>query len=481
MDSADMIQLSASAAVAAMRAGEMSALEYADALLDRCAAGAALNAFITLEPAAVRAAALAADAHRAAGGVLGPLHGLPIPVKDSVNTAGIETTVGTRALRGWIPARDATAVARLKAAGAIVLGKTNIHELSFGWTSNNLEFGAVRNPYDPSRIPGGSSGGTAAAVAARMAPLGVAEDTQGSIRVPAALCGITGFRPTTGRYPTDGTAPITSLFDQIGPHARCVADLALFDAVVTGENAPIAPAILAGLRIGIDRSFFFAGINAEVAALTETAAARLARAGAVIVEAPVPGMDRVVPVASAIQAHDVVPALERYLMESGAPVDFDTMFASVSTDVAGVFAQVGLRCAPSAIPDDVYAAARDMERPALKNAMAAWFTDHRIDAMLLPATMVPATPIGDDAYVDIDGTSTPFATAMAPNISPASTLGLPSLVLPCGLTAGGLPVAIELDGPAGSDRRLLAIAMAVEQVLGVLAAPLLGGPSWPAS
>ena len=471
MDSAAMIELSASAAVTAMQTGEISALDYAEALLARCAAGAALNAFITLDPAAVRAAARAADAHRAAGGVLGPLHGLPIPVKDSVNTAGIETMVGTRALRGWVPARDATTIARLKAAGAIVLGKTNIHELSFGWTSNNLEFGAVRNPYDPSRIPGGSSGGTAAAVAARMAPLGVAEDTQGSIRVPAALCGITGFRPTTGRYPTDGTAPITALFDQIGPHARCVADLALFDTVVSGEVAPIEPATLSGLRIGIDRNFFFAGIDAEVAALVEAALARLAAAGAVIVEVPVPGLGRVVSVAMAIQVHDVVPALERYLADSGAPVDFEAMFAGVSTDVADVFAQVALRGAPAAIAEDVYAAARGTARPALQQAMADWFADHRIDAMLLPATMVAATPIGDEGNVDIGGTAVPFATAIARNITPGSTLGLPGLVLPCGLTAGGLPVAIELDGPSGGDRRLLAIGLAVEKVIGPLPPP----------
>ncbi|MEI6418753.1 MAG: amidase family protein, partial [Sphingomonadales bacterium] len=371
--------------------------------------------------------------------------------------------------------RDATSVARLKAAGAIVLGKTNIHELSFGWTSNNLEFGAVRNPYDTTRIPGGSSGGTAVAVAARMAPLGVAEDTQGSIRVPAALCGIAGFRPTTGRYPNDGTAPITPLFDQIGSHARQVADLALFDAVVSGDDAPIMPATMAGLRIGIDRSFYFAGLDAEVAALTESALARLAAAGAVIVEAPVPGIDGVVPMAGAIQAHDVVPALERYLLESGAPVDFETMFASVSTDVATLLAQIGLRGAPSAITDDVYSVARDVMRPALQQAIATWFADLHIDAMLLPATMTPATPVGDDAYVDIGGRKVPFATAMARNISPGSTLGLPSLVLPCGLTAGGLPVAIELDGPAGSDRQLLAIGMAVETVLGVLPSPIIGG------
>ena len=475
MDSATMIELSASAAVTAMRAGDISALDYAEALLARCAAGAALNAFITLDGAAVRAAARAADAHRAAGGVLGPLHGLPIPVKDSVNTADVETTVGTRALRGWIPERDATTIALLKAAGAIVLGKTNIHELSFGWTSSNLEFGAVRNPYDSSRIPGGSSGGTAAAVAARMAPLGVAEDTQGSIRVPAALCGIAGFRPTTGRYPTDGTAPITALFDQIGSHARCVVDLALFDAVVSGEAAQIEPATLSGLRIGIDRGFFFAGIDAEVAALTEAALAQLAASGVVIVEAPVPGLDRVVAVAMSIQVHDVVPSLERYLFDSGAPVDFETMFAGVSADVADVFAQVALRGAPSAITEDVYAAARDTERPALQRAMAAWFADHRIDAMLLPATMVPATPVGAPGDVDIGGKSVPFATAIARNITPGSTLGLPGLVLPCGLTAGGLPVAIELDGPAGGDRRLLAIGMAVEKVLGPLPAPVLRG------
>lgn len=472
MDS-EVIELSATAAVAAMRAGNMSALDYAEALLARCAAGAALNAFITLDPVAVRAAARAADAHRAAGGVLGLLHGLPIPAKDSVNTAGIETTVGTKALRGWIPARDATTIARLKAAGAIVLGKTNIHELSFGWTSSNLEFGAVRNPYDPSRIPGGSSGGTAAAVAARMAPMGVAEDTQGSIRIPAALCGITGFRPTTGRYPTDGTAPITPLFDQIGPHARCVVDLALFDTVVTGEAAAIEPATLSGLRIGIDRNFFFAGIDAEVAALVESALAQLAAAGAVIVEASVQGLDGVVPVAMAIQLHDVVPALERYLAESGAPVDFEAMFAGVSADVANVFTHVALRGAPAAIDEEMYAAARDAARPALQQAMAAWFADHRIDAMLLPATMVPATPLGDAGNVDIAGKQVAFATAIARNITPGSTLGLPGLVLPCGLTTGGLPVAIELDGPAGGDRRLLAIGMAVEAVLGALPAPVL--------
>ncbi|HZZ87683.1 MAG TPA: amidase family protein, partial [Caulobacteraceae bacterium] len=285
-----MIDLSASQAVAAMREGAVTAEAYTEALLARCAAGASLNAFITLEADGVREAARAADRLRAAGGAMGPLHGLPIPVKDSVNTRDLPTTAGTPALRGFRPSADAPAVARLRAAGAIVLGKTNLHELSFGWTSNNLAFGAVHNPYDPSRIPGGSSGGTAAAVAARMAPLGLAEDTQGSIRVPAALCGICGFRPTTGRYPTEGTAPITPLFDQIGPHAREVADLALFDRVMTGDERPIAPAPLRGLRLGLARDYYFSGLDPELEHVAQAALDRLRDRGVQLIEIELPGL-----------------------------------------------------------------------------------------------------------------------------------------------------------------------------------------------
>ncbi len=232
---AEMIQFSAVDAVAALQRGDFTAEEYASALLAQCQRGDRLNAFITLVPDRVLEAARAADQKRRSGAKLGPLHGLPIPIKDSINAKDYPTTAGTPALRNFHPKEDAPIVGRLRDAGAIVLGKTNLHELSFGWTSNNHAFGPVHNPYDATRIPGGSSGGTGAAIAARMAPLGVAEDTEGSIRVPAAMCGIAGFRPTTRRYPTVGTAPISPLFDQVGPHARSVADLALFDAVAAGD------------------------------------------------------------------------------------------------------------------------------------------------------------------------------------------------------------------------------------------------------
>src|ERR1700730_15745854 len=260
-DSAALLQLSAGEAVARMSRGEITAERYARVLLARCESLRALNAFITLEPFRVLEAARGCDIHRTSGGSLGPLFGLPVPVKDSVNTRDYPTSAGTPALRNFQPAADAPVVAALRAAGAIVLGKTNLHELSYGWTSNNLAFGAVHNPYDPRRIPGGSSGGTAAAVAAHMAPLGIAEDNQGAIRVHAARCVIAGFRPTTGRYSTQGCVPISPLFDQVGPHARYVSDLALFDSVAANDWRPLTPTPLQGLRIGVVRDYWFAHLH----------------------------------------------------------------------------------------------------------------------------------------------------------------------------------------------------------------------------
>jgi mandelamide amidase len=466
----DLIALSASEAVAAMREGRISALAYAEALLAQCAARADLNAFITLDPEAVRTAARAADALRAAGEPLGLLHGLPVPVKDSINTADLPTTAGTRALHDFYPARDASVVAKVKAAGGYVLGKTNLHELSLGWTSTNLAYGAVRNPWDPARIPGGSSGGTAAAVAAGMAPLGLAEDTQGSIRVPAALCGITGFRPSTGRYPSDGCAPISPLFDQIGPHARDVADLILFDTVITGDAAPVAAPPPETLRLGMARDYFFAGLDPALEAAVEAALAKLRAAGVTIIEADLPGLgDLIGAITLAVQVHDVLPALAAWLAASGAAISLDTLLAQVSPDVMALLNHFAVPGAPAAIPEAEYLAARDSHRPALRALLARWFADNRVDAMLLPGTMAPATPIGADATVRIGGVEVPFPVVMGRNIAPGSTAGLPGLVLPAGL-AEGLPVAIELDGPEGTDRRLLGIGLTVEALLGSLPA-----------
>ena len=469
---ASLADLSAGEAVERMARAELSCERYAEFLLERCAQARTLNAFISLDPALVLEQARARDGERRAGAKPGPLFGLPIPVKDSINTRDYPTTGGTPALRAFRPHADAPVVAALKAAGAIVLGKTNLHELSYGWTSNNLAFGAVRNPYDRKRVAGGSSGGTAAAIAARLAPLGVAEDTEGSIRVPAAFCGIAGFRPTTGRYSTEGCVPISPLFDQVGPHARCVADLVLFDSAVAG-GAPLAPAAtLCGVRLGVARDYWFVGLDPEVERITAEGLRRLESAGAILFEAPLPGVGRLVNRAAAqIQNHDVRLALALYLSTYRAPVDLRQLIEYASRDIQAVFRKHVLPGGEKFVRETTYLAARDRYVPELKRAYHDYFARHRLDAMAFPATRVPAPLIGAETTLDIAGQAVPFARAVARNIAPGSTAGVPGLVLPVGLTAGGLPVALEFDAPTGADRSLLSIGALLERALGRIAAP----------
>ena len=473
-----MHEWSAVEAVAALRHGELTVERYAHALLERCEVWRDLNAFITLEPDRVLADARARDRERRAGVAPGPLFGLPIPVKDSVNTADYPTTGGTPALRHFRPREDAPLVAALRAAGAIVLGKTNLHELSYGWTSDNLAFGAVHNPYDLNRIPGGSSGGTAAAVAARIAPLGVAEDTEGSIRVPAALCGIVGLRPTTGRYSTEGCIPISSLFDQLGPHARHVADLALFDAVISGDHRALPRVDLRRVRLGVVRDYWFTGLDPEVERLTETAFARLRAAGVQIVETELPGLASLIAHTTIqVQDHDVRLALAQYLRRYDPTLSFETLVREASPDIRAVFDDEVLPGSPHFVTDAVYAAARDRYLPQLRAAVRDYFERTGVAAIVFPATRVPATRIGADVTVEIGGRAVPFANAIARNIAPGSTAGVPGLVLPIGLSRGGLPIALEFDAPAGADRALLALGLALEPVLGGMPAPVEPGGS----
>jgi len=468
----DLGSLSAVEAVAQMSQGALTSERYAQALLAKCHSAEALNAFISLEPAKVLEAARARDLERHAGAKLGPLFGLPIPVKDSVNTRDYPTTGGTPALRHFHPAEDAPVVAALRSGGAIILGKTNLHELSYGWTSNNLAYGAVHNPYDLARIPGGSSGGTAAAIAAHLAPLGVAEDTEGSIRVPAAFCGIAGFRPTTGRYSTQGCVPISPLFDQVGPHARSVADLVLFDSVAADDWRTLAALPLKGVRLGVVRDYWFTELDPEVLRLTELALARLKEAGAEIVETQLPGLASLIDLTTDnVQNHDVRIALARYLKDYGAGVDLETLVAQASPDIQRVFRRYVLPGGADFVAEPAYVAARDRHLPALRRLFREYFARTRVSAIAFPATLVPAPRIGEDTTLMVNGRALPFETAVARNIAPGSTAGLPGLVVPAGLTSGGLPVALEFDAPPGADRALLALGLAVERALGSITAP----------
>src|SRR5689334_19056941 len=232
----DLTQLTVTQAAQLIKEGRITSEALTRALLAKIAANARLNAFITVnEDGAIRAAQAADEARRRDPAHFGPLHGVPLVVKDNIHVAGLRNSAGTPALQNFVPSANAPVAQALLDAGAIVLGKTNMHELAFGITSNNGAFGPVRNPYDETRIPGGSSGGNGAAIAARLAPGGVGSDTGGSVRIPAALNGIVALRPTIHRYSQTGVTPISHTRDTVGPMARAVEDLVLLDSVITHD------------------------------------------------------------------------------------------------------------------------------------------------------------------------------------------------------------------------------------------------------
>jgi mandelamide amidase len=318
-----LTELGAAEAAAAIRAGDVSAQALVEALLDRCARAAPLNAFISLDPDAVRAAARVADQRRRRGERLGALHGVPLVLKDNFDTADFPTTAGTPALAAHRPRRNGAVVQRLLDAGALILGKANMQELAFGPTSNNAAFGPVHNPYDRSRIPGGSSGGTGAAVAARLAPAGLGTDTGGSVRVPASLSGVVGFRPTTLRWPQEGIVPISHTRDTAAPLARCVADCVLLDGIVAGGAMSLSAISLKGLRLGVPHGYFWENLDAEVETILADTLAQLAAAGVVLVEGD---MDDVAALDAAagfpIALYEFVTDFNRYHAGHATGLDF---------------------------------------------------------------------------------------------------------------------------------------------------------------
>ena len=480
MTTSEQLALTSAQAIAAIQTGSLSAETYVTTLIARAEALKDLNAFITLNKTGALTAARAIDTMRKAGTTLPALAGLPIVVKDNINTRDLPTTGGTPALRNVQPTANAPSLQKLIDAGAIVLGKTNMHELAFGITSTNLASfaGPVKNPYDLTRITGGSSGGTAAAIAARIVPSGLGTDTGASTRLPAALCGIVGLRPSVGnggaqrRYTdTNAVVPISHTRDTVGPMGRTVADVALLESVITGRAMPTAIG-LKGLRIGVPASFW-AGLDAQLAAVVTAARSRLAAAGMVLVDVDTVGLaalnDKI---SFQVALHEPIADIPAYLAATGA----------VGVTVASIAAQIAspdVKGAFGAILGDVYgpayADAINLYRPQLQALYASYFADNALDAMMFPTTILPAVAI--DA---VNGSSTVSINGGAPvdefgtyirNTDPGSNAGIPGLSVHAGMTAGGLPVGLELDGPVGSDQRLLGIGMGIEALLGLAPAP----------
>ncbi len=473
----NLSELSASALVEQLRRGDLSAERYAQHVLGQCEAKKALNTMISVDSAQVLEGARQADLRRRRGEPLGRLHGLLLPVKDSINTQRLPTTSGTGALRDFHPKEDAPIIRQLTAQGAAVLGKTNLMEMSLGWTSNNKIFGAVHNPYDVTRIPGGSSGGSAAAVAARIAPLAIGEDTLGSIRVPAALCGVCGLRPTVGRYPSAGVMPITPRWDAPGPIARQVADLILFDSALTSHDRPIRAAALSGTRMALPPEYL-AGLDPEVERVIGAAARALEKAGVTLVRAPLPeAMAGERKLVSAIQSFEIIANQLRYLRDCGSALSIEELVAGMSPAVQTRYHNDFMPGGANAITEQT----RDelLQRLAsMRSAMRAYFAEHRITALACPPTLTAALPIGEETETDIGGAKVLLADAMARNAGHGSAVGMPCLVLPAGMTGGHLPVGIGFDMLPGRDEELLALGLSLEQVLGPIPPPPdLRGPA----
>jgi len=461
---AALAELGVRDAAAAIHAGEITAEALAEALLVRCAAAASLNAFISLDPDAVRAAARRADSQRQRGERLGPLHGVPLAIKDNLDSVDAPTTGGTAGLAKNRPKRNAPVLQRLLDAGAIVLGKANMHELAYGVTNNNGAFGPARNPYDPTRIPGGSSGGTGVAVAARLAPGGIGSDTGGSVRIPAGLCGISGFRPTLLRWSQEGIVPISHTRDTAGPMTRSVADCVLLDGVVTGGPTEVAPARLQGLRVGVPRGHFWEKLDAELATILEATLARLRDAGVVLVEGDVVDVGTLDGAAGfPIALYETVTDLNKYLTEHATGLDFAGLVAQVKSPPVKEI--LGSLLGAGAITEAAYREGLDIHRPALQETFRRTFRERDVAAIVFPTTPMPAAKIGEEDTVKVNGEPVPTFFTYIRNTGPGSVAGIPGLSLPAGMTGSGLPVGIEIDGPDGSDAKLLAIGLALETIL----------------
>lgn len=443
------------ATIEQVQAGHSSAQATADAAYERWVAHAGLNSLIgeprkiTVDPAIDSKSALA---------------GLPIVVKDNIDTKDFPTTAATPGLADNRPSANAPALQRLVDAGAQVLAKANMHELAFGITSNNAHTGAVRNPHNPEMIAGGSSGGTAAAIAAGITTAGLGTDTGGSCRIPAALCGICGFRPTVGRYDGTGVVPISHTRDTIGPLARSMRDIVLLDSIMAGAPNRLPEIALDALRVGMPVDYFGEPVDSATQAAMSAVRTRLEQAGVTLVPAAIPDIAALNDaVGFPIVLHEFLTDMAAYLQSHDLPKTVeDVIRGAASPDVQGVLASL---LGAGRVPDAAYEQALNVERPKLQKALADYFADNSLDAMICPTTPRVASKVGEDETVSLNGEDLPVFPTFIRNTDPGSNAGIPSISIPVGKSQSGLPVGLMIDGPQGSDRRLLAIAAEFESAL----------------
>lgn len=444
-----------------LRAKKVSSVELVEESLRRIAElDPNINAFLTVTGESACEAARLADHELARGYDRGPLHGIPIALKDLFCTRGVRTTAGSKLFADYIPDHDATVVERLAAAGAVAVGKTNMHELAYGITSNNPHFGAVCNPANPERIPGGSSGGSGASVAAGMVLAAMGTDTGGSIRIPASYCGVVGLKPTYGRVSRFGVLPLGFSLDHVGPLTRTVRDAALVLNAVAGHDPrddsssrrpvddylPPADASLKGVRIGVPENFGFDRVIPEVAAAVRWALALAERLGAQVVPVRLPDMDAVNAIGRVILLAEASAVYARHLEERD----------KIGADVFALLQQGRMVFATD------YVNAQRLRREKCGQFRAVW---RNADFLALPATPIAAPKLGQ-ATVEIAGETEDVRLASTRLVRGFNVLGLPAISIPCGADEAGLPLGIEIVAPEFHEAGLLRVAAALEQEIG---------------
>lgn len=458
MNDLDLANLSIAHAARALREKKISPLELTEAYLRRIdRLNPRVNAYITVTGERARDDARRAGDELSAGKPRGPLHGIPIAHKDLYETAGIRTTGGAKIHSEYVPTNDCTVVRKLKEAGTILLGKLNTHEYAYGVTTNNPHFGPTRNPWDLARIPGGSSGGSGAAIAAGLATATTGTDTGGSIRMPASVCGVVGLKPTYGRVSKAGVLPLSYRFDHAGPLTRTVEDSALMLNAMAGYDPADAATVrtpvedvttslnagVRGMRIGVPRGYFFDHLDGEVAEAIERAIGELTRLGARVRDIEVPGVA------------EAIGGLFGYVLAEAQEIHAESLRRrrdDFGADVRGILGSV----APDAVALMAGLKASDALTAAMRVALEA------VDVLVTPTTPITAALIGQEnvRYGKLDES---ILFAMIRCTAPFNATHLPALSLPCGFTRAGLPIGMQIAGRPFDEATVLRVGHAYEQ------------------
>ena len=428
----------------ALRSRQISCLELTNRCLDHIGKlNPRLNAFITVTEQSARARAQELDRELTSGRDRGPLHGIPIGHKDLIWTKGVRTTSGSKLFERFIPDRDAHVVEKLNDAGAVMVGKTGLHELAYGITSDNPHFGTIRNPRNTEHIPGGSSGGSAVAVATGMALMATGTDTGGSIRIPASYCGVVGIKPTYGLVSVAGIQPLGFSLDHIGPLTTTVGDARVsLDAMADGARRKPAPMSVRDIRVGVPQNYYFTQVAAEVREAVHKAAKRAEELGARVIPVPVPDIEALSAASLVILLSEAAALYEPYLERQG----------EIGLDVRALLYQGGL------VPATDYVNAQRL-RKVLANEFRALFRS--IDCLFTPATPITAPRIGQ-REVEIDGEMLDTRLVTTRFARGFNGLGFPALAMPCGESPEGMPVGLQMVGRPFEESLLFTLGEALE-------------------